>query len=509
MLEQAAGPFESSAPDEALAPDPGARLLLVLLLVLLLAPSVLLAYLPMTDLPQHLAVASILLNHDDPRFGFAAFYEPAWGRSLYLLPYLGALALAPLFSLEAGMRAVVVVSLASLPIGVWALLRALRKPEWLALLVLPLVYNRAFFWGFVNFQLALGLSLLALAVLVRPPRGVASEIALAVLCALIVFTHPYGLLILAGILCLWLLLGERRALLRHALGLSPLVLGMLAWGLQAGSSAGAPWFEFEPLLERLDDFEESVLGGYRDASEAWLLIGFLIAWALLAARAFPVSRGRWRALAHPERVLWAFAGANLLLFAVVPANTSIVGEVHMRHAVIAMAVLPALAARDAGRKHARFAKLALALLALVTIANTWVHLVRFDREAQGFDAVVERIPFGARLVALTWDANGAVMRTKPYWHFGAYAQARRGGLFAQSFPRMFWNLPVRMREDARIPASPPVLFAKPYLFDYESFGFFYDTVLVRSGETKGRDHFPAFRYELSFETGPWQLWHVR
>ena len=125
----------------------------------------------MTDLPQHLAVASILWNIDDPRFGFAAFYEVAWDRSLYVLPYLVAMALAPFASLEAGMRVVVVLSLASLPIGVFALLRALGKPEWLALLALPLVYNRAFFWGFVNFQLALGFALLALAILVRPPRG--------------------------------------------------------------------------------------------------------------------------------------------------------------------------------------------------------------------------------------------------------------------------------------------------------------------------------------------------
>ncbi len=494
---------------EALPPDPGARWQLALLLALLLAPSVWLTYLPMTDLPQHLAVASMLWNHADPRFGFAAYYEPAWGRSLYLLPYLGALAFAPFASLEAGMRVVIVLSLALLPLGTWALLRALRKPEWLALLSLPLVYNRAFFWGFVNFQLALGLALLALAILVRPPRGSASELALAALCALIVLTHPYGLLILVGYLFVWMLLGDRRALLRHAFALIPLGLGLLAWGLQAGHSAGAPSFAFEPLLARLDDFEESVLGGYRDASEAWLLIGYLVAWAALAARAVPISRERWRALDYPERVLWVFAGANLLLFAIVPANTSLVGEVHMRHAVIAMAMLPALAVRDAGREHTRSARLGLVLLALITIAVAWLHLDRFDREARGFAAVIERIPYGSRIVALTWDANGAVMRTQPYWHFSAYAQARRGGLIAESFPRMFWNLPVRVREDARIPASPSVLFAKPQLFDYASFGFFYDTVLVRTGETRGRDHFVPFPYDLSFEAPPWQLWRAR
>lgn len=502
-MELAAGSREASAP------EPRARLLFALLLVLLLAPAATLAYLPMTDLPQHLAAASILWNLNDPRFGFAAFYEPAWDRSLYALPYLVTMAFAPFASLDAGMRFVVVISLASLPIGVFALLRALGKPEWLALLALPLVYNRAFFWGFVNFQLALGLALLALAILVRPPRGWASELALAALCALIVVTHPYGLLMIAGYIFLWLLFGERRALARHALALSPLALGAIVWGLYAEAHPNAMRFALSPLLERLDDFEESVLGGYRDASEANLLIGFLVAWAVLAAPVFPVSRRRWRALSHHERVLWAFTGVNLLLFALGPSYTGLVGETHMRHAVIAISVLPALAARWGSPRRARRAIPALAILALASIANAWVHLIRFDREVGGFDAVVERIPFGSRIVALTWDANGAVMRTRPYWHFGAYAQARRGGLLSYTFPRVFRNLPVRMRADVPIPPTPTYLFEKPYHFDYRAFGFFYDHVLVRTGETKGRDRFPEFPYQLVFEAPPWQLWRAQ
>ena len=484
------------------------RLLSALLLAALLAPCAVLAYLPMTDLPQHLATVSILLHLDDPRFGFAKFYEPAWDRTLYALPYLLTMAIARLAPLEVSMRIVVVLALVSLPVGIWALLRSLGKPEWLALLALPLVYNRAFFWGFVNFQLALGLALLALAILVRPPQGWRSQLALAGLCALIVFSHPYGLCMLAGYVVLWLVFGERRALVGYALGLAPLWLGLLAWGLSAGTSHVEPTVLFSPLLERLDDFEESVLGGYRDASEAHLLIGFLVAWAMLTAPVFPISRARWRALTHHERVLWAFTGVNLLLFAVAPVHTSLGGEIHVRHAVIATAMLPALAAPAGARARARRTTLALAALGAITIAIAWVHLVRFDREVRGFDQVVERIPFGARLVALTWDANGAVMRSWPYWHFGAYAQARRGGLLAQSFPRMFWNIPVRMRADAAIPDSPPGLEARPQLFDYRAFGFAYDYVLVRTGETKGRDRFPEFPYQMVFEAPPWQLWRA-
>jgi hypothetical protein len=227
-------------------------------------------------------------------------------------------------------------------------------------------------------------------------------------------------------------------------------------------------------------------------------------WGALAARVFPVSRRRWDALRHHERVCWVFVGVNFLLYAGLPSYTSFIGEIHVRHAVLATALLPLLAAPP--RRRERLAKGALVLLALAAAANAWLHLERFDREARGFDAVVERIPYGARILALTWDANGEVMRTKPYWHFAAYAQARRGGLVAQTFPAMFWNLPVRLREDAGLPATPAVLFAKPYLFDYERFGYAYDHVLVRQGETEGRDRFARFPYRLVFEAPPWQLW---
>ena len=284
---------------------------------------------------------------------------------------------------------------------------------------------------------------------------------------------------------------------------------MLAWGLWAGNHPDPRAIAFSPLLERLDDYEESVLGGYRDATEARLLIVFLIAWAVLAARCFPVSRKRWRALSHHERLLWVFVGVNLLIFAVGPSYTSLVGETHMRHAVIATSLLPALAAREFSPRRARRA-----------VAGAGAAGGRHDRETPG--STLSLRPRGARLrsgrssgfpsargsLPLIWDSNGAVMRTQPYWHFGAYAQARRGGLLAYTFPRVFRNLPLRMRDDVQIPRTPPQLFERAYLFDYRAFGYAYDHVLVRTGETKGRDRFPEFPYQLVFEAAPWQLWRA-
>ena len=61
-----------------------------------------------------------------------------------------ALALSRLVGIEIAVRCMVLLTVALYPLGVAAVLRALGKPPWLGLLALPLVYNRAFFWGFVH-----------------------------------------------------------------------------------------------------------------------------------------------------------------------------------------------------------------------------------------------------------------------------------------------------------------------------------------------------------------------
>ena len=99
----------------------------------LAAPTLLLAYLPMTDLPQHTAVLSMLLHMDDPAFGFDAFYLVAFERTLYLVPYGIGLGLATVLPLELAMRGVVFLAVVAYPLGALAVLRAQGKPAALAL----------------------------------------------------------------------------------------------------------------------------------------------------------------------------------------------------------------------------------------------------------------------------------------------------------------------------------------------------------------------------------------
>jgi hypothetical protein len=474
----------------------------------LAAPTLFLAYLPMTDLPQHTAVVSMLQHIDDPRFGFGEFYELAPGRTLYFLPYALALGLAKFLPLALAMRVVVFLSAIAYPFGVLAVLRATGRAGILALLALPLMYNRAFFWGFINFNLALGMSLMAVALLARPTRNVRSDIALAALCTAITFTHVYGIALVLGYACLWLAIGERRALMRRALPLAPVALGAVAWLALGRRAEGRGSLYFESLLERLIGFEDATLGGYPNLSDEILLGLMLTAVAVLCARTLPWSRERWRALGHCERILTLFAGLNFALYWVLPTHTETAYFVHFRHALLAVALLPMLASDRELRDSPIASGALLAALTALTFAVHWSHLVRFDREARPFERVVEKLPDAPKLYFLSWDRDGSVVQTNPYHHFHAYVQARRGGIISFSFPEMFWNIPFRMRDDAGVPERKKHSEWRPWLYDYDTVGYFYDYVLVRTSreEHRGVEKLEKFPYELFFADPPWELY---
>ena len=173
----------------------------------------------------------------------------------------------------------------------------------------------------------------------------------------------------------------------------------------------------------------------------------------------------------------------------------------------------AAGARRARRRlaqHARCAKLALALLALVTIANAWVHLIRFDREARGFDAGRRTDPLrhAARRAHLGREWRGDA-HTSPTGTSAPMHRRVAAGCSRSRSRVMFRNLPVRGargRPDSRL--------ASPFVREALSLRLRRLRVLLRQragaqrGETPRNDLLPASRFERSFETGPWQLWRA-
>ncbi len=475
--------------------------------LLICLPTLLLDYLPCTDLPQHLSVTSILKNQDDPAFGFSAHYIRDLGRTMYLLPYVLTLLLGLALPLPLALSCVVFFSLAIYPLSLMRLLKVLGKPQALCLLGLPLVYNSAFYWGFINFNLAIGMAMWGMALLLEEGRGWRGDVGLGLLGGLIVFTHLYGLALLLGFAGLVLLLEPRRSWRHQFLPLAPGLVGATLWpwpGAGVNPQQVTSWFGAHL---RLISFPREVFGAYQDRSELLLLALLLGGFLLLALRrrgAAP-DEGRWRGMAWADRALWLLLLLNLALYQVMPLHTSTAKFVHFRHALIAAMLLPALVPRAALVRGGAVARSTLAAVALISIVSGWWHLYRFDREARGFDKVVRRLPLRPRLLSMAMDANGGVMATRPYLHFAALVQARKGGLIATTFAR-FWNIPVRRRRGTRAPVTPDSFEWRPLTYNYRKFGYYYPWVLGRLPAGTELPKLSDFPYRLVLSEGPWRLY---
>jgi hypothetical protein len=468
-------------------------------------PTLVFSYLPMTDLPQHVAISAILSHPHDPHFGFDAYYRIALDRSPYLLPYAVAIALAPVLSLELAVRVVVFLSVLSYFAGIVLLLRHFGKPWPLVLLAVPFAYHRAFFWGFVSFDLAVGLSLVAMALFahIRSRRG---DALLGLVLIAIGLTHVYGLLLFVGYAALEVVTGRRGAWRERVWPVALATVELLVWVVTEARAPGVGISVWPTLRERVTELPQQVLGGYADASEPLLLVVTLASFVLLTYRSIPVTLGRWRRLDPGARALWLLLVVNLVLYFVLPRATPTAKFVHFRHAVLAALLLPALAGWDG------FARLRLLTGTLLVIAgvgaglNAWDHLRLFNAEARPFERALAAIPERPRLIALTLEPHGRLMITAPYLHFGGYVQAQRGGVFSMGFPELFWNVPVALRGGSDMPPTPINLESRPWLFEARTLGVFYDTLLVR---TRGRGAIrsgPDFPYELVFNEPPWQVY---
>jgi hypothetical protein len=470
-------------------------------------PAVVLAYMPLADLPQHMAIASILKHHGDPAYGFDTYYLTDWFRVPYILPYLLAVGLSYVMPLAIAMRIVVFLSIIAYPLGVLALLRASRKPLWFALLAIPLVYNRSVWWGFLNFGMGIGLALGAFACFVSPKRTVGRDVLQAVLTIAATFCHIYGLAMIGGLVGAWIVLGGGyRDVRARPWLLAPLVAGGLLWLWRAGESRGYGAYYSPPLGKRLSELADSILGGYADRSELLVLVLFVAAWLALAWPAVPVTRAKLRALAPVERVAYVAFLGNLVAYFVLPQSTWTAKFIHFRHAFLALSLLPLTATEAALQRATLLVRALPAIAAVAALANSWGHLALFSREASTFDPIVAALPPAPKLVSVVFDRNGNLMANNPYIHYAAYAQAEKGGIISMTFPDFFWNLPVVRNPSSPVPETPWGFEWTPSRYSDKKFGYFYDYALVKIPGRLVPRATPEFPFTMIAQSPPWYLY---
>jgi hypothetical protein len=218
------------------------RGLFLAVVLLLLVPVALVEYVPMVDLPGHLARVHILRNYDQvPQF------RETYALTGKLIPNLVLdLILVPLthvVSLYQASRIFVALGMAVFALGCWTVSQSVYgRITPLAVLALFLQYNSTFFFGFVAFQFSVGLMLLTLGLWYRwrAQWSMGRLGVLMVLGVLIYLSHLGGYMYL-GIALGWLTLriwiAEKRISLASLAGLLPLLPPLLIY-LSAGTVRG-------------------------------------------------------------------------------------------------------------------------------------------------------------------------------------------------------------------------------------------------------------------------------
>ena len=245
----------------------------------LLAPLALVAFLPMVDVPGHLARIYILQHYDQvPQF--QQTYELTGKWLPHLTMDLTILALAKMMTLQEAARVFVALGMVVFALGCWTVSYAVHgRITPLAVLALFLQYNSSFFYGFVAFQFGVAVALCAIGLWYRWHRQWnAARVGALVVLGLITYSSHLGGYAFLGLAAGWLTLRiwreEKRISLASLIGLLPLIPPLLIY-LRLGKAPGQQGLiQFSTLSLKLRHAAMLLIGydGYVDMAVALLLL---------------------------------------------------------------------------------------------------------------------------------------------------------------------------------------------------------------------------------------------
>ena len=496
-------------------------------------------YLPFFDYPAHLSVAAALRLRSDPASAVAELWSfqlrPAPNALHYLLTYVGSFVV----SLETASRLFVAVfCIGALPPAVAYLLRAFGRDWRLAVLAVPIAWNRCLWYGFIDFCAAIPMSLVVLGLLARqlvePTWSRRRAVALAGLSALLPFTHFFVMLVTVALAAVLAAVFARavpwgkiaRAAAPVALGplvMAPWFLSTLRPGAGAqGASRGGAIATIARLLAarpRLAEYAGLLRHWFLDAYFGWfddavgLVVVLSLAVLMLWSRREPPASLAPPEPSAPARAIrvapLALAAAVALAYLALPFQLS--GPFDwwaMNVRVIPLLFLWSLVSIAPGRLD-RVGRLLLAPAAVASAAYLIFVAVDVGRTFNGpwgmagLSDVLARLPAGARLLGLYTDYRQPLHYAGyPFYYASSYAVVDHGGLATPRHP-----IPQAWTDLVTIPPHPTAGDAALFRFGAHAWPYTHFLVRTCSGEGCVRDPMEG-RSEATrvAEAGRWRLY---
>ena len=376
--------------------------------VVLVAPVLLIDYVPFCDYPNHLARVYVRGNYDRVPL-LQQTYLSHWQLSPYLAMDLIAVPLAHVMNAYWASRLFLVVLVLSFCAGCYALSASIQQRfTWIAPVSCFLVYSSAMQWGFVNYMFGVSVFMLEFAVWLRwrkrwTPLKVTAFALLAAFCYL---CHLIGYILLGasiGFVSLWDLWQRRTTIAAAALSIVPAMLPIglfLLYLNRTGAQIAhdsAAWNTWRgKLAEALVMFR-----GYNTFQDA-CIVG---AWAALLL-----------VLAIKRRDLWvcragaALGALMLALFLALPRSIAANGDGDgfdgrfVLPGVLLLLFSLRLIPEERFRRTAIAAALVLSIFRLGLLTYEWSIL---SRRIESATALFASLPEGARVYPAFYKRTGA------------------------------------------------------------------------------------------------------
>lgn len=402
----------------------------------------------------------------DPCQGFDQIFQLDWFTP-YLFGYALVRAFASLVSVAAAFRIALYGAVIALPLAIRFLLSRTSADVWLSLLGFPLAFGFTFYWGFINYVIAIPIAVLFLALLwdlsVRPSVARAAVVAVLASCLLISHGLIFFFAALSSIALAAFVRPRTRALVIVAPLVVPIAL-LLWWAVRMrGNEAPPPvLFRWHLTIDRLWHFPSTLLSNETDPLA---IAAFAIATVAVIALGVRAPQNR-------RRIVYLAIAAVGYGF----APQAAFGRAFLFERFAVFGAIAAMFAVDL-RSQARWPRLLIACLSIAWALVLTARFQRFGKESAEFDTIAAAIPTNRRVAYYIADLRSEAAPGAVYLHFPAYCQVERGGVVAWSFAAHAPQL-IRYRPGQEPSLGGSVLF-NPRSVDWKGLATF-DCVIIRA-----------------------------
>jgi len=472
-------------------------------LLLSVLPIWVVKYPPMVDLPQHAAQVNALhqMWHNNPLF--TSLFEINWFTP-YLAGYLAVYFFTLFLPLMIAFKVVISISVIATPLLSGMLFREIGADERWKWLVIPSSLSFAFYWGLLNYLVAIPLGLLFLIFTIRFNHSASLKNGILIgAYSIFLFLSHVLVLAFASLLSLSYLIGAnyrnfRAVCLRSLPYTTPLpliafwLLATYAGEHQASESSVVLNYNIKKLHILLTQFTGSDLPFF-----VYIVFATVIAFPFLV---------RAKLNRRPER--WLPLATGVIVYLAAPSHAFGADLIDQRLGAFLAPLWFTI--WDAPEKKSAIWDWIVVCIVCIWISMNMYRFVQFDRDAKQFDEIMSLIQPAKKVMSLMAVNRSPHFSYPVFLHFPSWYQASNNGIVDFNFGQ-FYPVMVRYKK-SHMPKVGELNVWYPTLFRWHSYdGASYDYFIVRAQSDMSREIFKERRsaVRLISRAGRWWLYENR